>query len=177
MDALQLQLLSAATNPAGSACSSPAFFVSSALSSGSIINALAPKKLLKKRKSPRAHTVINSRTIFPSTAPKAKVDYSHFPVLFPRARGTHSDQALQLPKKRMPRSRTICPPFPIARRTSTATPSTAAGCPRRSVHTKLFIKFSKKINFFLVKSGRHFTEQKMPDYEPLPGYTGESLQQ
>ncbi len=50
---------------------------SSTLSSGSII----AKKLLKKREPPRAHTVIKSSTIYPSTAPKSKVDYSHVPVM------------------------------------------------------------------------------------------------
>jgi hypothetical protein len=77
MDASQQQhlLLSAATTPAGSAYSSPS--ASYTLSSGSIIKALALKKLLKKSEPPRAHTVIKSRTIFPSTAPKTKVDYSH----------------------------------------------------------------------------------------------------
>ncbi len=83
MDASHQQqqlLLSAATTLSGSAYSSPSS-VSSTLSSGSIIKALAPKKLLKKREPPRAHTVIKSRTIFPSTKPKPKVDYSHVPVM------------------------------------------------------------------------------------------------
>jgi hypothetical protein len=69
----QQQLLSAATTPAGSANSSP---------SGAIIKkALAPKILLKKRDEPRARTIIEARTIFPSTEPKPKPDYSHFPVM------------------------------------------------------------------------------------------------
>ena len=42
---------------------------------------------------------------------------------------TQSPSSAPLPKTRMLRSRTICPPFPIAKRTSTATPSSVPGSP------------------------------------------------
>jgi hypothetical protein len=84
----QLLLLSAATTPAGSAYSSPSFSTSAAStlssnnsSSSSSVKALAPKKLLKKSELPCARTIIQPRTIFPSTEPKPKPDYTHLPVM------------------------------------------------------------------------------------------------
>ncbi len=129
----QQQILSAATTPAGSAYSLPSSASSTLSSSGSIlVKALAPKKLLKKREPPRACTVIQSRTIFPSTKPKPKPDYTHLPVMVldpenpvPIKRSTFQEQGAEVAND--------LPAIPYRKRTSTATPSTAPGSPRRSV--------------------------------------------